>query len=161
MTRVREATREDADEILTLHVAAIRAFGPDAYDEEQVAAWAEKEDGTAGYPIDESGHYLAVAEADEVVGYGHLVPGNDEVRAVYVHPNAARRGVGSAVLSHLEGYARGAGLPRLELWSSHNAVAFYERMGYRPVTEEEEEVTKRYDGRDVALPVVVMEKRLE
>ncbi len=158
MTRVREATREDADEILALHVAAIRAFGPDAYDEEQVAAWAEKEDGITGYPIEDSNQYLVVAQSDEVVGYGHLVPETDEVRAVYVRPDAARGGVGSAILAHLEGYARGAGLERLELWASRNAVTFYERVGYRPVREET--IEKQFDGREVTLGVVVMEKSL-
>lgn len=164
MTRVRTATPDDAPGILALHVDSIRAFGPDAYDDTQVAAWAEKEGGADRYPIGESGHYLVVAEDTEsdrshsIVGYGHLVPQSDEVRAVYVRPDAARRGVGSAVLARLERYARNVARQRLELWASHNAVGFYERMGYRPVKEET--VEKSYDGRDVSIPVLVMEKSL-
>lgn len=158
MAEIREATRDDASEILRLHIASIRAFGPDAYDETQVAAWAEKDDGTAGYPIDTPGHYLAVAVSDGVVGYGHLVPWNDEVRAVYVHPDAARNGIGSAILVHLEEYASGVGLTRLELWASHNAVGFYERMGYRPIAGET--VEKEHNGREVSIPVLVMRKSL-
>ena len=41
-------------------------------------------------------------DASGVVGFGALVPTKGEVRAVYVHPRAARRGVGSAILAQLE-----------------------------------------------------------
>lgn len=160
MTRVRPATPEDASAILDLHVAAIRAFGPEAYDDPQVAAWAEKDGGPERYPIEEDGHHLVVAVRDEsVVAYGHLVESDDEVRAVYVHPDHAGRGVGSTVLARLEDRARSRGSPRLELWSSKNAVGFYEWMGYRPV--EEVEIERSYDGRRVAFPVVAMRKALD
>ncbi|MFH5797925.1 GNAT family N-acetyltransferase [Haladaptatus sp. CMAA 1911] len=159
MTEIREASPDDASDILDLHVASIRAFGPDAYDEEQVAAWAEKDDGTAGYPIDAPGHYLVVAVDDGVVGYGHLVTESGEIGAVYVHPDAARTGIGTAILAHLEGYARGWESTRLELWASLNAVGFYDRAGYRRVREET--VEKERDGREISLPVSVMEKSLD
>jgi putative acetyltransferase len=157
MTQVRVATPDDAPAILDLHVESIRAFGPAAYDDEQVAAWAEKDEATEQYPIEDGDHHLVVAERDgEVVGYGHLVPTGREVRAVYIHPDHARAGVGSTVLAHLEGYALGDGTVRLELWASLNAIGFYERMGYRPTGEET--IEKEYDGRRVTLPVTVMEK---
>lgn len=159
MTQVRVAAPDDAPEILALHVESIRALGPEAYDDTQVAAWAEK-DGPDQYPIAEEGHHLVVAEADDgLVGYGHLVPGERAVRAVYVRPDRAREGVGSTLLAHLEGYALGRGVGRLELWASLNAVGFYERMGYRATGEET--VEKEWDGRRVTLPVVAMEKSLE
>lgn len=156
---VREATVDDAADILDLHIASIRALGPAAYDEEQVAAWAEKDEGTETYPIGDDDHYLVVAKAGETtVGYGHLIPKNREVRAVYVHPEYAREGIGSLILTHLEGYARGTGVDALELWASLNAVQFYEQMGYRPRTEET--IEKEYEGEQIPLTVVVMEKSL-
>ena len=156
MTQVRLARLDDAPAILDLHVASIRTLGPAAYDDEQVAAWAEK-DGPEQYPIGEEGHHLVVAESDDgIVGYGHLVPGEREVRAVYVRADRVREGVGSALLTHLEGYALGRGLERLELWASLNAVGFYERMGSRPTGEGT--IEKEWDGRQVTLSVVAMEK---
>ncbi|WP_396610393.1 GNAT family N-acetyltransferase [Haloferax sp. S1W] len=128
------------------------------YDETQVAAWAEKDDGVEQYPLDD-GHYLVVAEMDSnVVGYGHFVPGEHEIRAVYVHPEYARQGVGSAILTHLEARAREDGLAHLKLWASHNAVEFYVRMGYQRVGKET--IEKRYEGKRVPLSVVVMRKSL-
>ena len=160
MVVVRPAVPGDAPAILDLHVKSIRELGPAAYDERQVAAWAHKPDGTDGYPLEDDDHYLAVAADDErVVGYGHFVPENEEIRAVYVHPTLAREGIGSTLLAHLEGYAAGVGSDRLGLWASRNAVGFYERMGYRTV--EEEAVEKEYDGERVTLPVLVMEKSLD
>lgn len=157
MTLIRPATPDDAPAILDLHVASIRAFGPDAYDETQVAAWAEKDGGSDRYPIEADGHHLVVAERDgRAVGYGHLVPDSSEVRAVYVHPDHAGRGVGATLHERLESAARDRGLGRLRLWSSLNAVGFYERMGYDRV--ETTTLEKEYDGRPVALSVVEMRK---
>ncbi|WP_238477871.1 GNAT family N-acetyltransferase [Natranaeroarchaeum sulfidigenes] len=157
MTCIRVATSRDMDRIRSLHVEAIRERGPNGYTDRQVEAWATKDDGTDAYPVTESSHHLVIAERDgEVVGYGHVIPEGEEIRAVYVDPDHARRGVGSTILAHLEGYALGQGVDRLELWSSLNAVAFYERQGYR--TTRDETIQKEYEGESVPLPVRVMEK---
>jgi putative acetyltransferase len=159
MPRVRVATPEDRTRILDLHVASIRAFGPDAYDEQQVAAWARKPEGVDAYPVNQDEHHVVVGEfAGDVVGYGHLVPGKREVRAVYVHPEHDGEGVGSALLAHLEGYAFGVGQSPLRLWASRNAVGFYERMGYD--AESEATITKPLEGEEVTLGVVEMAKSL-
>lgn len=159
MTSVRVATSGDADRILSLHIESILAFGPAEYDERQVRAWARIDDREATYPVGEVGHHLVVAERDdEIAGYGHIIPDNEELRAVYVHPDHSRCGVGSTLLAHLEGYAHGRGLERLELWASLNAVPFYERQGYCGVGTET--IEKEYEGETVSLPVCVMERRL-
>ena len=140
--QVRRATPNDALATFALHVASVRAFGPEGYAPDQVRAWARKDHGPEGYPIADDAHHFVVAErGGEVAGFGDLVPGSDdvdadgEVRAVYVHPAHAGRGVGSALLAALEGYARGSGLGSLELSASMNAVGFYERAGYERVGE--------------------------
>jgi putative acetyltransferase len=158
---VRPATPEDAHDILDLHVASIRAFGPDAYTDAQVDAWATVPDGAPGYPIDEAGQYYVVCErAGTLAGFGHLTNeaaeyGTDAaVEAVYVHPDHTRCGVGSAILAHLEGYARGQGHGSLALWASLNAVAFYEAAGWERVGERTHETS------GAELTVVEMERHL-
>jgi putative acetyltransferase len=159
MVRVREARPDDRSAIRDCHVAAIRVFGPDAYEDRQVAAWADKGDPEDDYPVEASGHYLVVAERDDhVVGYGHLVPTEAEIRAVYVHPDAARDGVGTTVLDALEARARDLALDSLRLWASLNAVGFYERAGYERVGRET--VMKIHDGENVDIEVVEMENPL-
>lgn len=165
MTRVRPATLGDARDVLDLHVASIRAFGPEAYDDEEVEAWASTDDSDgSGYPILEDGHYFVVAERgarndpgseDNIAGFGHLVVPDREVTAVYVHPDHAGAGVGSALLAALEGFARGRGLAELQLVASLNAVGFYERAGYERVGATTHETTG-----GVELDCVEMAKRL-
>lgn len=159
MVRVRIATDADAESIHQLQVRAIRALGPSAYDQRQVAAWADVDGEGERFPIGNDDHYLVVAERDSrLIGYGHFVPQQNEVRAVYVDPDHVRGGIGSTILAHLEGYANGRGCERVGLWASRNAIEFYKRMGY--VALGDERIVKEYQGETVELPVVVMEKRL-
>lgn len=154
MVTVREARPDDEPAILDCHVAAIEARGPEAYADAQVEAWATKED--PDYHVAEDGYHVVVAadDAEGVVGFGCLVVDEPEVRAVYVHPDYDRRGVGSDLLAELEAEARDRGIDHLRLWASLNAVAFYERHGYEPV----ERVT--LDKRGEPFDVVEMERRL-
>ena len=159
--QVRPARPEDAHAIFDLHVASIRAFGPETYTDEQVEAWARPPDDAPRYPIGEPGQYYVVAErGGALAGFGHLTDHAEEygtdaaVEAVYVHPDNAGRGVGSAVLAHLEGYARAAGHETLALWASLNAVPFYEASGWERVGERDHETS------GAVLTVVEMRKDL-
>lgn len=162
MTTVREMTPDDVEAVLALHADAARAFGPRAYDDEQVAAWADKPDGVEPYveALADEGSDQFVAECDgAVVGWGQLdherADDAGEVTAVYVDPAHARTGVGSALLTRLEDRARERGLRRLSLHASLNAVGFYERHGYRRQRRSTHETTG-----GVELPVVVMAREL-
>jgi len=130
MVRVRPATASDAEGMFDLHVASIRAFGPEAYDDREVEAWAHTEDGPT-YPIGDPEHEVFVAEADDgLAGFGDVAPPEEELYAVYVHPDHAREGVGTVLLERLESVARERDCARLALSASLNAVDFYEEAGY-------------------------------
>jgi putative acetyltransferase len=89
-----------------------------------------------------------MAELDgETVGLGALVVDEAELRACYVLPSAARRGVGSAIVSELERIARTHGLTHLHLEASLTAEPFYAALGYQ-VTERGE--TTLRSGRRMA-----------
>lgn len=78
-----------------------------------------------------SSHYCVVALVqDRLVGFACLRPNASRVDAVFVRSGAMRRGVGAALLTHLESQARKLGLAALSLKASLNAVRFYERAGY-------------------------------
>lgn len=151
--QVRPAAPGDAATLPDLHASAVAAFGPPAYDDDQVRQWAKRGERTPeDYPVEEDGEHLTVCiRAGEVAGFGHLAIAEREVQAVYVHPDHSGAGVGSALLSELEGMARGRGMEELALQSSLNAVAFYERAGYERVGEAES---------PGGLPVVEMRKPL-
>lgn len=159
MPLVRPATHDDADAMRSLHTVAVYELADSHYDADQLDAWAAPDADRDGFPFDDPDHHLVLAERDgEVAGFGQLNLPEREVVADYVHPDHAGHGVGSTLLAHLEGYARGSGFDRLELTASMNAVGFYERHGYEVVEETELDRSHRVEG--VTLPVASMEKPL-
>ncbi|WP_226480901.1 GNAT family N-acetyltransferase [Natrinema amylolyticum] len=163
---VREATPADADAIADVHTASARELGGEAYDDRQIRAWLANVH-PERYPLAEPGYRIVVAEReadDRIAGFGllDLEPSDREdestgrIGAVYVHPDHAREGVGRAILAALETAARDAGLERLALTSSRNAIDFYRRQGYEGV---ETVALEMQDG--VPLECLRMRKRLD
>lgn len=76
-----------------------------------------------------------------------------KIRAFFIHPDFARRGIGSKILEACEGAARAAGFSRFEMGATLTGVPLYLARGYQVV--ERIEVPLR-NGH--ALPVVRMVK---
>lgn len=55
------------------------------------------------------------------------------VRAMYTHPEFARRGVGRAVLGACQDAARAAGFSRVELMATLSGVPLYSAAGFAPI----------------------------
>jgi GNAT superfamily N-acetyltransferase len=84
-----------------------------------------------------------------------LDPATDaaKVRAIFVHPDFARRGLGSLILAAVENAARQAGFRRFEMGSTLTGVPLYRLKGY---VEVERIAVPLWNGE--ALPVVRMVK---
>ena len=84
-----------------------------------------------------------------------LDPATDaaKIRAIFVHPDWARRGVGSLILKHCEDAAVAAGFYRFEMGSTLTGVPLYALKGYR----EMERIAVPLPNGEV-LPVVRMRK---
>lgn len=54
-----------------------------------------------------------------------------KIRAFFVHPDWARRGVGTAILAHCESAAEMAGFTRFEMGATLTGVQLYLARGYR------------------------------
>jgi putative acetyltransferase len=134
---IRAARTEDAPAIRDAHVAAIRGVAGGAYSPEQSTAWsAGKAAENYVRAMEREGETIIVAEAPTatgapVVGFASLA--GDEVRAVYVHPDHAGRGLGGRLLGAAEQIARERGSAKLRLTASLNAVPFYRAHGYEEV----------------------------
>lgn len=76
-----------------------------------------------------------------------------KVRAIFVHPAFARRGLGTRILAHVEGEARAAGFQRFEMGSTLTGLPLYRLKGYVEV----ERIAVPL-GNGEALPVVKMVK---
>ena len=64
-----------------------------------------------------------------------LDPATDaaKIRAIFVHPDWARRGIGSLILKHREDAALAAGFQCLEMGSTLTGVPLYTLKGYRKI----------------------------
>jgi ribosomal protein S18 acetylase RimI-like enzyme len=85
-------------------------------------------------------YYVAQAPDGQVVGCGgwthekpwtnEIEPGLAHIRHVGVHPDWGQRGVGRALYERCEVMARADGASAFECYSSLNARAFYEALGF-------------------------------
>jgi GNAT superfamily N-acetyltransferase len=84
-----------------------------------------------------------------------LDPATDaaKIRAFFVHPAWARRGIGGMILKSCEAAAEAAGFERLEMGATLTGVPFYRANGYRELETAEVPLA---DG--LTLPIVRMGK---
>jgi putative acetyltransferase len=138
LVRIRPAVEADAGGVGEVLFQAVRRTAAPFYPPEVIEGWARAPDEGRVDEIREAilgGDELClVAErAGRVVGFGSVIPASGELRAVYVHPDAGRSGVGSALLRGLEALAAARGLSALHMDASLNAEAFYSSHGYQVV----------------------------
>jgi GNAT superfamily N-acetyltransferase len=174
MIRVRIATVDDVPALRALIDASVRGLQTRDYS----AAEIERALATV-YGVDTQliadGTYW-VAEEGEIVGCGGwsrratlfggdqyarredslLDPTKDaaKIRAFFVHPDWARRGIGTKILDACEGAARHAGYTRFEMGATLTGVPFYEARGYTAL----ETLTVPLPD-DASMAIVRMEKR--
>jgi predicted GNAT family N-acyltransferase len=74
-----------------------------------------------------------------------------KVRQMAVQNNLQGKGIGASLMSFAETLARDKGFKKLTMHARKNALGFYEKLGYKVVGDEFEEVT---------IPHFAMEKKL-
>jgi len=97
-----------------------------------------------------------VAEvANRIVGFATIIAheGNDaEIEGLFVEPSEWRKGIGAALIRHLEREAAAWGASRLHVLANQNALGFYVAMGFTTVGEKKTELGPT--GLLMAKPVV-------
>jgi GNAT superfamily N-acetyltransferase len=164
---LRTACVEDVPAIATLIQSSVRALQANDYS----AAQRERALATVftvdSRLIEDRTYFVAHADGGTLAGCGgwsyrktlyggdhqiekivpeKLDPAVDaaKIRAIFVHPDFFRRGLGSLILAAAENAAIAAGFSRLEMGSTLTGVELYKRKGYRetarlnvPVGDEE------------------------
>lgn len=135
---VRPAVTADAEAIVRTHYEAVWHTARNNYSPDVLEAWAVKLSDSSYKQVhreilDVDLVVLVAESLSRVVGFGMIVPADEELRAVYVDPAFGRQGVGTAILERLEQTARERGVAQLNLSSSINAEAFYGKHGYSVV----------------------------
>ena len=148
---VRKATLEDRGAITRLIAESARRLSRDDYADAQIEAAIASVFGVDSDLI-EDGTYLVAEQQGALIGCGGwsrrktlyggdqfsnrdtdvLDPANDpaKIRAFFVHPQHARKGVARAILSVCENEAKQHGFGALELMATLPGVKFYQACGY-------------------------------
>ena len=133
---VRPMQADEARRFLDIHHASVRGLAAKDYPASVIDAWARvpvTDEQVQRFVQNRDNEIRLIAEGcdGESLGVGALVVDNSELRACYVLPTAARRGVGTAIVAEIERLAREHGLGELHLESSVTAEPFYAALGYR------------------------------
>jgi GNAT superfamily N-acetyltransferase len=172
---LRTATLDDREAIERLIALSARGLSRDDYSDAQIEAAIAAVFGVDTELIHD-GSYFVVEQNGELVGCGGwskrktlfggdrfagresglLDPTRDaaKIRAFFVHPGWARRGIGRLLLQTCEAAAREHGFQSLELMATLPGVKLYQALGF----QGSERVT--YQAEDVAIDFVPMRKDL-
>jgi GNAT superfamily N-acetyltransferase len=176
--QIRIATAEDIPELHALIEASVRGLQAGDYTAAQIEGALGTVLGLDSQLIADGTYFFAEQNADgktRLAGCGGwskrktlfgadrgpgrepelLDPAVDaaKIRAIFVHPGFARRGLGSLILATVEDAARSAGFVRFEMGSTLTGVPLYRLKGY---VEVERIAVPLANGE--ALPVVRMVK---
>lgn len=133
---VRAYGPADASATLELFTLAITTTARAAYSPEQTSAWLGEPRSLAEWHEGRAAVQTYVAELDgRVVGFTDI-DGNGYVDRLFVHPEAGRRGVASALLARVVHQGRRQGLPALTTHASLVAEPVFSRHGFEIVARE-------------------------
>ena len=139
----REAAEADVPRLVGVHYAAVQTLAAAHYPAEVIAAWSPPPDEArhawlAGVLAQEATLCVVATEpGGQILGFCIAAPGESLLRAIYVHPAQAGRGIGRALLQQAEARCKQRGVRTLWLNASYNAETFYVSCGYEatgPVT---------------------------
>jgi GNAT superfamily N-acetyltransferase len=148
---IRQATMADASDIATLVAESARALGRPDYSDDVIEAALRSIWGVDTQLLADGTYFLAHVDGELAAGGGwsfrgtlfgsdsvssrnnvRLCPGKDpaRIRAFFVRPTFARRGVGSRLLAHCEQEARNAGFLALALGATEPGRRLYRAFGF-------------------------------
>jgi len=152
---LRRARPDDVFDVHRIHTTAIREGAAGHYRPEVLEVWVDAfNPETFPRNIERMEFYVAELPDGELAGFLAMHLESRELESLYVAPWVKGLGLGSFLLGFAEESARRAGLDRLWLDSSLNAVGFYAGYGW----EEIERHARIRQG--IEIPVVKMEKAL-
>lgn len=127
---LRPLLPQDAPLVAGIFRASIETLAAEDYDTAQREAWMAKADDAAAFAGRLGGQLTLVATLNgSPVGFISLA-GAERVDMLYVHPAAAGRGVGAALLDAIEKLAAARGAARLTTDASDTAADFFGKHGF-------------------------------
>lgn len=150
---VRKATGGDRDGIWTVFLTSVLELCGTHYERAEVLAWAASiEPESFGGSI-LTRITLVAEEEGRIVAFGQFNPELGEVDSLYVAPGFTGRGLGRALLRMFEEIALEKEIGWMQMSSTLNAVAFFEKEGYKQARMEQLQLPN-----GAALPRIRMSK---
>lgn len=116
-----------------IFAASIEELCADDYTEDQRVAWASAAEDAGDFARRLGAMTTLVVELDgDHLGFASLKD-NAMIDMVYVHPDYAGEGIGTALMDALETIAKARGAKAVEADVSETAVAFFTARGYQQV----------------------------
>ena len=131
--QIRRAAESDAEAISPLIVQTLRLSNATDYSPEVIDRVAANFDVAGVRALMASRAVFVALDEARVVATASLA--DDVVRSVFVLPEMQGRGLGKALMKHVEGAARAAGVQQLRVPASLTAVPFYTALGYAVIRE--------------------------
>lgn len=173
---IRKARIEEREAIKELIAESARQLSREHYNDEQIEAAIVTVFGVDTDLIEDGTYFVAEIDG-ELAGCGgwskrktlfggdqyssrdaaYLDPQSEpaKIRAFFIHPSHARKGVARAILSHCETEARAQGFRALELMATLPGIEFYKACGFSATGDFDLELTE-----EVKLELVPMRKEL-
>jgi GNAT superfamily N-acetyltransferase len=172
----RKATLADRPAIEQLIIASARGLSRADYSERQIEGAINTVFGVDTNLILDGTYFVADHDGELIGGGGwsnrRTLFGGDQyttrdgseldpkteaakIRAFFIHPDHARKGIARAILARCEAEAKAAGFQSLELMSTLPGIKFYRACGYEECDRVELEV-----GENLTIGLAPMRKRL-
>ena len=145
---LRKATEADTSELYRIHPSAIKETCSSYYNDKQVTAWVGRQNPGRYLLFVRRGEIIVAQDEDEqIVGFGHSMPDSMltleekdglqvvQIKGLFVDPKHISKGIGSRIMEYLEERAVEEGTEMLTVLSSMNAINFYTKCGFVPLSE--------------------------
>lgn len=131
--QIRRALDSEVGAISGLIVQTLRLSNARDYPPEVIDRVAANFDAAGVRELMATREVFVALDGERVVATASLA--GDVLRSVFVLPEMQGRGLGKALMKHVEGVARAAGVQQLRVPASLTAVPFYSALGYAVVRE--------------------------
>ncbi len=173
---IRCATQADAPALHALIEASVRGLQANDYSPSEIEGALGHALGLDSQLVSDGTYFIAEVEGEMVASGGWsyratlcgsdgmtgrepapLDPATDaaKIRAIFVHPGWARKGLGTLMLAHCERQAAAAGFKRLEMGSTLTGAPLYRLRGY----EEQERIAIPLPNGE-SLPIIRMTRNI-
>ncbi len=125
---LRPAHRADVRALTEIRRNAILSLAAPEMGSQRARDWADSSADERVHRAIEQNEVWVAERGNAAAGWVEI--DRDRVEGIYVHPDLASGGIGSALLLHAEGLIRAAGHCAVALDASSNAEQFYLRRGY-------------------------------